>query len=213
MSVFGLRDTADLRDELTALGAGHAGSLAPSQLLAGLEDESTVAFDRAFEFEATAYELGADGQVVRSPWRLAIADAGPILRSVHQSPEAAKLVSEIAGVPLAPTKASYLYFRNDTDFIGFHTDVPACEVVLLVGVTDRSAELVLYPHLEHAEPSELLELSRGSGGAPEGGQSLPVERGGVVALVGRRVPHQTPRAIRSGRAVQASLCYAGQGRS
>jgi hypothetical protein len=208
-----LETAKEVNRRLDAVGAGRAGSLAGSDLVAELERESAGEFEGAYGLEATAYELGAEGQAVRSPWRFAVADPGPVLRSVHESPEAVELVSELAGVEMGPSKASYLYFRDGGDFIGFHTDVPACEVVLLVGISVESAELVLYPHLEHADPAELLELSRRADAAPDGGRALPVEAGGLTALVGRRVPHQTPKAPRSRRVVQASLCYAGRGRA
>jgi hypothetical protein len=211
MNELELEAAAALDRRLEAVGAGAAAALARRELVEALQEEAASVFDGAFALEASAYELGAEGQAVRSPWRFAVADPGDSLRSLHESPEAVDLVSRIQGEPMAPSKASYLYFRDDSDFIGFHTDVPSCQVVLLVGITAENADLVLYPDFEHSDPSELLELSRRADGAPGGGTALPVERGHLTALVGRRVPHMTPRARRSGPVVQASLCYAGRG--
>ena len=211
MTLFDPRPLGPLLTTLARAGAGAAGTLSRPALVAELEHESAAAFDVALELEATAYELGAEGQSVRSPWRFAVSGPGQALGELHESREAIELASAIAGEPMAPTKSSYLYFRDEADFIGFHTDVPGCEVVLLLGVTAERAELVLHPELARVEPAELLELCRRSGGEPGGGRALPVEAGALVALVGRRVPHRTPRAARLGTVVQASLCYAGRG--
>src|SRR3954452_14018791 len=196
---------------IAELGAGSAGRLATASAVDELLDESSTELAAAFALEATAYELDAEGQVVRSPWRFAVANAGSALQSLHESEAAIEVASSIAGVTMAPSNASYLYFRDAGDFIGFHTDIPSCEVVLLVGISEESAELVVYPQFERGDPAELLELSRSSHGAPAGGQAMPVAGGEVVALVGRRVPHQTPGAGRRGVVVQASLCYVGAG--
>src|SRR5262249_37815707 len=175
MNELELESPATLERQLEAMGAASAGSLARRELVGELQAEAASLFADAFALAASGYELGAEAQAVRSPWRLAVAAPGGALRSLHESPGAVDLVSRIQGEPMAPSKASYLYFRDNSDFIGFHTDVPSCQVVLLVGVTAESADLVLYPDFEHSDPAELLALSRRAGGAPGGGTALPVE--------------------------------------
>jgi hypothetical protein len=96
--------------------------------------------------------------------------------------------------------------------IGFHTDVPACDVVLLVSGTARNADLVLYPLAERSDPGE-LEPSRRTQGAPNGVRALSVAARAALVVVGRRVPHETQQASRGGTLVRASVCYAGRGRT
>ena len=188
------RPLGPLLTTLAGAGAGAAGTLSRPALVAELEHESAAAFDVALELEATAYELGAEGQSVRSPWRFAVSGPGQALGELHGSREAIELASAIAGEPMAPTKSS-LYFRDEADFIGFHTDVPGCEVVLLLGVTAERAELVLHPELARAEPPS-CSSSAGDRAASRAAAGRCRSRRAPSSL--RRAPGPAPDAAGAG---------------
>jgi hypothetical protein len=213
VSVLDLERAETVYRDLEAVAAGRAGSLANAVLVGQLQEESATEFSASSAHEATADELGADGNAFRRTWRFAGAESGPALRSVHESPEAIAFGSELTGREMAPATASYLSFRDGDDFIGSDTDVPACEVVLLLGITSETAELALCPHFEHAESVELRGLSGRSQVAADRGRQLPVKAGVITALVGRGVPHQTVQASRTETDVQASLCCSGRSRA
>jgi hypothetical protein len=155
-----------------------------------------------------AYELWADGQEFRSPVRYGFAPETNDLKSLHGSRVLRDLASHLADAPVEPTYSGYLFYE-DGDYIGLHTDLPACELTLLVAIGDGCPPLVVHPELAGMPPEELKALSERSHGAPQGGLALPIVPGSVVALFGGGLPHQT-RAIPQGRAsIVATLCYAG----
>jgi hypothetical protein len=155
-----------------------------------------------------AYELWADGQEFRSPVRYGFAPETNDLRDLHESRKLRDLASELADARVEPTYSGYLYYEEG-DFIGLHTDLPACELTLLVAVGNSCPSLVVHPELVGRDGGQLKTLSEASGGAPEGGLALPIVPGSAIALFGGGLPHQT-RPIAPGRAsIVATLCYAG----
>jgi hypothetical protein len=158
--------------------------------------------------EKDAYELWADGQEFRSPVRYGFAPETSDLKRLHGSRELRELAGELADAVVEPTYSGYLFYE-DGDFIGLHTDLPACELTLLVAVEDDCPPLVVHPELAGMGGEELKALSEVSRGAPEGGLALPIVPGSTIALFGGGLPHQT-RPIPEGRAsIVATLCYAG----
>lgn len=154
------------------------------------------------------YELWADGQEFRSPVRYGFAPETNDLKSLHGSRELRDLASELADAQVEPTYSGYLFYE-DGDFIGLHTDLPACELTLLVAVADDCPPLVVHPEFVGVPAEELKDLSETSRGAPKGGLALAIVPGSAIALFGGGLPHQT-RPIPQGRAsIVATLCYAG----
>jgi hypothetical protein len=179
--------------------------VAPAQ---GLRVEADGLHPAAERVVKDAYELWADGQEFRSPVRYGFAPETSDLRSLHGSRELRDLASHLADAPVEPTYSGYLFYE-DGDFIGLHTDLPACELTLLVAIGDGCPPVVVHPELAGMPAEELKALSETSRGAPQGGLALPIVPGSAVALFGGGLPHQT-RPIPQGRAsVVATLCYAG----
>jgi hypothetical protein len=177
----------------------------PGQALKAEADGLHPAAERVVK---EAYELWADGQEFRSPVRYGFAPETNDLKGLHGSRGLRELASELADTDVEPTYSGYLFYE-DGDFIGLHTDLPACELTLLVAVGDDCPPLVVHPELAGMPAEELKALSETSHGAPAGGLALPIVPGSAVALFGGGLPHQT-RPILQGRAsVVATLCYAG----
>ena len=155
-----------------------------------------------------AYELWADGQEFRSPVRYGIAFDTTCLRELHTSPELRRTASELAGQEMTPTYSGYLYYE-DGDYIGLHTDLPACELTFLAPVGPDCPPLVVHRELAGLPPERLKDLAEAAGGAPEGGNALPIVPGSLVALFGGGLPHQTRPVATDRPAVVATLCFAG----
>ena len=155
------------------------------------------------------YELWTDGQEFRSPVRYGIAFDTDSLRNVHASSRMLDLAADLAGRPMEPTYSGYLYFE-DGDFIGLHTDLPACELTFLAPVAAECPPLVVHPELVGRRPEELKEFSAAAQGSPAGGVSLPIVPDSLVALFGGGLPHQTRRVKTTAPSIMATLCYAGK---
>ena len=197
---------ASLRSALTSQGACAVGPFFDAERTALLSSEAAACFERAEPMVLTEYQLGVGGQQMRSPVRLAVAE-GDRLRETHESEQMVTLASELAGAPMQPSHAAYLYYRTG-DFIGLHLDLPACELTFLAGVDADAPPLVVHPELRGRSPEELLELARATSGVPEGGVPPPVAPGELIALDGGVAPHHTPRHRPAGRvSALASLCY------
>jgi hypothetical protein len=173
-----------------------------------LQEESLTLHSRAERIVKDAYELWADGQEFRSPVRYGIAIESNRLRQLHESREFRNFARELAGTPMEPTYSAYLYY-DVGDFIGLHTDLPACKLTLLVAVAGPCPPLVAHHELRDLSAQQLKELAEASDGAPDGGTNVPVVQGSVVALFGGGLPHQTRPIPVGGASIVGTLCYAG----
>lgn len=165
--------------------------------------------DHAERVVKEKYELRADGQEFRSPVSYGIAFDTDSLRKVHTSGRMVDLACDLAGRVMEPTYSGYLYFE-DGDFIGLHTDIPACELTFLSPVAAECPPLVVHPELVGTRPEELKELSEATEGSPPGGMTLAIVTDSLVALFGGGLPHQTRRVTTGEPSIMATLCYAGK---
>jgi len=171
--------------------------------------EARELHDSAERVVKEKYELWTDGQEFRSPVSYGIAFDTDSLRNVHSSDRMVDLACKLAGQPMEPTYSGYLYFE-DGDFIGLHTDLPACELTFLSAVAADCPPLVVHPELVGRQPEELKELSELTEGSPPGGVTLEVVPDSLVALFGGGLPHQTRRVSAGAPSIMATLCYAGK---
>ncbi len=197
----------EARRELASSGASVLADALDGDVARSLAAEAKESLGSANLFELTSYELGVDGQAMRSPLRLLTADPGEALGWLHEESGLHRVASRLAGTEMVPSHAAYLHFRPG-DFIGLHLDLPACERTFLVAVAGDVPPLVVYPELRDKAPEWLLEAARESAGAPSGGQPMAVPQRGLLALDGGVSPHQTPSARGAGTLV--SLCYVSQ---
>jgi hypothetical protein len=133
---------------------------------------------------------------------------GTYLTWLHRHPDLRQLVRTLTGNPnLVPEDSvSYLYYSLGS-FIHVHTDVPECEITLLVNVNGQVSPLVVYPRLRSREPGELMRLANASSGVPAGGRQVPIPVDGFLAIDGRALPHRRPEVVAEGTAILATLCY------
>lgn len=182
----------------------------PLPVLDDLRGEAARLRPTAAVVETTAYEVRADGQEFRSPVRYHVSEHGGRLRALHEGDELCGLAADLAGTEMRPTKAGYLFYERD-DRIGLHTDLPACELVLLAALDPVAPPLVVHPELRSLTPEELAELAVAVDGAPAGGVNVPLDDSAVVGLFGGGLPHQTRPVGAGSEAVVLTLCYAGAG--
>lgn len=197
-------DSARVRDS----GFGRLPAVVPAATIERLRAEAGQLAAAATLTSTAAYELGAEGQDFRSPVRFRMAGAGDELRGLHESATLRRLASDIADTPMEPTKAGYLYYGVG-DRIGLHTDLPACELVLLVALEPDAPPLVVHPELRGVPPERLRTLAERADGAPPGGISVPIDDSSFVVLFGGGLPHQTRPVVSGEEAVVATLCYVG----
>jgi hypothetical protein len=204
-----------LAERLRRDGCARLPDVVAPQALEALRAESQNLRASATTVETSAFELHADGQDFRSPVRFHTSVEGDVLRAIHESRHLCALASDVAATPMRPSKAAYLFYETD-DHIGLHTDLPACELVLLAALDAGAPPLVIHPDLRSLTPEELADVAIGANGAPPGGVEIPLDDSAVVALFGGGLPHQTrPVGARLGAAV-ATFCYVGaaeEGRS
>lgn len=198
-----------IQADLEAVGVAAWQAALDSEVLSSLRIEAQEARPHAQLVETTAYELGTNGQRVRSPMRFLASFGGETLQRIHESRALTDVATTIAGCAMQPSETAYLYFR-DGDGIGLHTDIPACELTFLVPLGDAAPPLVVHPELRDEDPNEMLALARRSQGAPAGGVVVPLPRNGLLALDGRIAPHQTKPVAGAGDAVLATLCYVAE---
>jgi hypothetical protein len=197
-------DGASLRKE----GVGRLDYALQAPTIERLRGEASALKPTAHRIQTELYELYTDGQDFRSPVRFGIADRGDELFRLHQSSELRDLANALADTPMEPTKAGYLYY-DVGDRIGIHTDLPACELVLLAALDDGAPPLVVHPELRTRTPEELVDLALRTEGAPPGGISVPLHPSGLCGLFGGGLPHQTRPVEPGGEAVVITLCFAG----
>jgi hypothetical protein len=187
-------------------GFGRLGYSLPADALARLRAEAAELKPTAERVETDAYELHADGQEFRSPVSFGISSPGEELRRLHESSDLRTLASELAGSSMEPSKVGYLYYGAG-DRIGLHTDLPACELVLLVAFDAVAPPLVVHPELRSLTPEELAALAESTDGSPPGGISVTLDAAALVGLIGGGLPHQTRAVAPGSEAVVATLCY------
>ncbi|HEY3542366.1 MAG TPA: hypothetical protein VGK79_07475 [Gaiellaceae bacterium] len=190
-------------------GFGRLGYSLPADALVRLRAEAAELRAEAERVETDAYELHADGQDFRSPISLAMSEAGAELRGLHEGSALRTLANELAGTEMEPSKAGYLYYQVG-DRIGLHTDLPACELVLLAAFDPVAPPLVVHPELRTLTPEQLAELAEETAGAPPGGISVTLDDAALVGLIGGGLPHQTRPVAPGSEAVVATLCYVGK---
>jgi hypothetical protein len=196
-------------DTLRREGFGRLRHSLPTDARIRLRAEAAELEAVAARVETNAYELHADGQEFRSPVRFGISESGAELRRLHESSELRTLASTLAGTEMEPTKVGYLYYRAG-DRIGLHTDLPACELVLLAAFDSVAPPLVVHPELRTLTPEQLIELAERTDGAPAGGITVPLDGAALVGLIGGGLPHQTRPVAGGSEAVVATLCYVGK---
>lgn len=199
---------ADLRAELHRTGFASVRMPEAEAARPALFAEAVTLQERAERIVKDAYELWADDQEFRSPVRYGIAFDTDRLRALHTSPELRRTANELAARQMEPTYSGYLYYE-DGDYIGLHTDLPACELTLLAAVGPNCPPLVVHRELAVLAPERLKDFAEAAGGAPDGGTALPIVPGSLVALFGGGLPHQTRPVATEGVAVVATLCFAG----
>ena len=203
----GVDDTG--ADTLRRNGFGRLGYSLPADALARLRAEAAERKAGAERVETHAYELHADGQDFRSPVSFGSAEAGAELRALHESSELRTLANELAGTEMEPSKVGYLYYGVG-DRIGLHTDLPACELVLLAAFDPAAPPLVVHPELRALTPEQLAALAEETDGAPPGGISVALDDAALVGLIGGGLPHQTRPVAAGAESVVATLCYVGR---
>lgn len=189
-------------------GFGRLGYSLPANVRSRLRAEAAELEASAARVVTEAFELHAEGQEFRSPVSFRISESGAELQRLHQSSELRTLANALAQTEMEPTKVGYLYYGAG-DRIGLHTDLPACELVLLAAFDAAAPPLVVHPELRTLTPDRLSELAERSDGAPPGGITVPLDEGALVGLIGGGLPHQTRPVAHGSEAVVVTLCYAG----
>src|SRR4051812_33900364 len=161
-------DVDAIAADLGRSGACRTAAIGLAGVIENLAAEAATEAAAAEAVELREYQLGVDGQEMRSPMRFATS-GGVALAAIHEHDDLRELISRLAGRPMTPSKSAYLYFEEDDDRIGLHTDLPACELTLVVGIAGDAPPLVTYPELQGTPPAELLQLAQRSDGAPAGG--------------------------------------------
>lgn len=188
-------------------GAGRLNAAIPRSMLPRLRAEAAELRGSAECVETEGYELYAGGQDFRSPVRFHISEYGDALRHLHEHEELCDLANSLAGTRMMPTKAGYLHYEVG-DRIGLHTDLPACQLVLLVALGAQAPPLVVHPELRGLAPERLKELAMRTNGTPPGGTDVALDDGSVIGLFGGGLPHQTRPVASASEGVVVTLCYA-----
>lgn len=186
---------------------GRLDAAIPRSLLPRLRAEAAELRASAEYVETDAYELYAGGQDFRSPVRFHISEDGDALRQLHEHDELCELASALAGTRMMPTKAGYLHYEEG-DRIGLHTDLPACQLVLLAALGAQAPPLVVHPELRGLEPQRLKDLAVRTDGTPPGGTDVALDDSAVIGLFGGGLPHQTRPVASASEGVVITLCYA-----
>ena len=128
---------------------------------AAFAGEAAALRERAERVAKDAFELWADGQEFRSPVSYGIAFDTERLHALHFGGELRELANGLAGRDMEPTYSGYLYFE-DGDFIGLHTDLPACELTFLAPVRPACPPLVVHPLSERpaSTPPRPIQTTR-----------------------------------------------------
>lgn len=200
---------ADLRRRYHAQGYIRLpGVLESERLLPLLAREARQREHESAVSQSDRYGLGADGSYFSGPMQFWASTPGTWLTWVHRHPDLQRLARGLTGNPgLVPEDSlSYMYYSAGS-FIHVHTDVPECEITLLVSVVGQVPPLVVYPRFRFRSPRELMRLANASSGVPAGGRQVPIPADGFLAIDGRSLPHRRPDVVADETVVLATLCY------
>jgi len=151
--------------------------------------------------------LGSEGRLLSQSAHWAAAP-GLALAELHEDARTRDFVCSLAGRRLFPTRATYLYYPRG-GFVGLHTDIHACSVTLLIGLTPGLDDLVVHPELVDADPTTLLDLAVRHGGIPLSGTSVRYPENGWLVIQGATLPHHRPPATRP--CTVATICFGALG--
>jgi SAM-dependent methyltransferase len=185
-------------------------AIVDQRLVARLERESRTQQPLAAESTWDSYALSDDETYISGGMNFHSAPPGRWLNWLHQHADLQTLLRKVTGVDgvAANSNIAYMYY-NKSSYIDLHTDVPQCEATVLTAITGQVPPLVAYPRLRGLSPSQLLAVAKRSGGHPHGGVALPVPRGGLLIIDGRRLPHRRPALPPgTGPCGIAALCFA-----
>ena len=184
------------------------GVLESERLLPLLAREARQRQHESVVSQSDGYGLGADGSYFSGPMQFWASTPGTWLSWMHRHPDLQRLARGLTENPdLVPEDSvSYMYYSAGS-FIHMHTDVPECEITLLVSVVGQVPPLVVYPRFRFRSPRELMRLANASSGVPAGGRQVPIPADGFVAIDGRALPHRRPEVLADGTLVLATLCY------
>jgi hypothetical protein len=127
---------------------------------------------------------------------------GPIQSSIFASPDLARHLSELCGLPLRLAGLGSFSYYEPGDFLALHRDILTCDITLLTclrdtatGTPDRSG-LRLYPAYARLPLTQL----RSENDPPR--VDLHLDRGQTAVLLGGIVPHEViPMAAHQHRTV------------
>jgi SAM-dependent methyltransferase len=207
----GVLDRADLADRWRRNGfVVLRNAIDDPRLVAALERESLAQQPLAGESVWDSYALSDDGTYISGGMRFHSAQPGQWLSWLHSHPDLQRLLRNATGNRrlAANSNVAYMYY-DQRSYIDLHTDVPECESTVLTSVQGRVPPLIAYPRLRGMSPDRLLAVAERWGGRPPGGVALPVPRGGLLIIDGRRLPHRRPSfpAGADGCGI-AAMCFA-----
>ncbi|MFC4514202.1 hypothetical protein [Streptomyces ehimensis] len=123
------------------------------------------------------------------PSRQAVAADAPLLARLHRA--LVPLARALAGRLLVPTCAWYNYYEQH-DGIWLHIDIDASELALLTTVLGEVGPLHLHPALRGRTQDQLDALQRDPDWDCHSGTAVRYPCRGVLAQLGRAVPHHRP---------------------
>lgn len=184
------------------------GVLESERLLPLLAREARQREHESVVSQSDRYGLGADGSYFSGPMQFWASTPGTWLTWVHRHPDLLRLARGLTGNPgLVPEDSlSYMYYSAGS-FIHVHTDVPECEITLLVSVVGQVPPLVVYPRFRFRGPRELMRLANASSGVPPGGRQVAIPPDGFLAIGGCSLPHRRPEVVADETIALATLCY------
>jgi hypothetical protein len=176
----------------------------PESSLKALREEARTQGLSRKPLVSNDYTFTATG--VRGPRRYAGGIPGAELVGLHESASISNLASHLLGARAYATRAGYLYYEEG-DYVGLHTDSPYCQLTIIAHIDGAGEALTLYPHLYRARDLAKLKALAAAlaSGNEEPGLNAPMARSGVLALLGRDLPHR--RSPATAPITVAFLCY------
>lgn len=199
-----------IRTQVTTRGYYSLTDIFREELAAGVTEEALRQRPLGTRMRSASFYLNEAGRYFASPMRFVSSPPGPFLRYLHHHPQTLRLVNAVAAQKMRPTTASYNYYRGGS-YIGLHTELPACQLVLIVAAIGAVPPLLVYPQLRGLTPADLLRRAKATAGAPPGGIPLRIPRRGFAILRGRRTPHRRALVRTGDRTIGVgTLCYRAQ---
>ncbi|HVS07144.1 MAG TPA: hypothetical protein VHK65_13410 [Candidatus Dormibacteraeota bacterium] len=201
-----------IREQLARYGYYSLTNVLTDEVARHITNEAQRQQASATRTVSTWFGISREGKYFASPMRFRSSRPGRYLNYLHRHPQTLRLVQAIAGQPMRPSQASFMYYR-DGSRVGLHTEVPGCQLVLLVSVIGSVPPLLVYPQMRGMTLEQLVARAKATGGAPPGGVPLRIPRRGFAILRGRKTPHRRPVVHTQGETIGlATLCYvAGTG--